>query len=195
MNNNDLSLINLSEIRFLTGDTGERENADAMMQERGLLTDKGNPSVSGIAEQNEHYTPLLLNRLSYKLQFRENSFECIRNTYLKMYSEKDYTGMFLLTVLIPLFSLNVFAAGEDIFTLGDKIIRDVYNHIAGISTVLAALMSAIAVITVKLGGTQQKSDAGWAWLKRIWASWAVINGIGAFIAYIQPLFAGYNRLP
>ena len=56
-------------------------------------------------------------------------------------------------------------------------------------------MSAIAVITVKLGGTQQKSDAGWAWLKRIWASWAVINGIGAFIAYIQPLFAGYNRLP
>ena len=84
-------------------------------------------------------------------------------------------------VLIPLFSLNVFAAGEDIFTLGDKIIRDVYNH--------------IAVITVKLGGTQQKSDAGWAWLKRIWASWAVINGIGAFIAYIQPLFAGYNRLP
>ena len=98
-------------------------------------------------------------------------------------------------ILAPLFSLNVFAAGEDIFTLGDKIIRDVYNHIAGISTVLAALMSAIAVITVKLSSTQQKSDAGLAWLKRIWASWAVINGIGAFIAYIQPLFAGYNRLP
>ena len=71
-----------------------------MMQEHGLLTDKGNPSVSGIAEQNEHYTPLLLKRLSFKLQFRENSFECIRNTYLKMYSEKDYTGMFLFTVLM-----------------------------------------------------------------------------------------------
>ena len=100
MNNNDLSLINLFEIRFLTGDTGEREKADAMMQERGLLTDKGNPSASGIAEQNDYLTPLLLKRLSFKLQFRENSFECIRNTYLKMYSEKDYTGMFLLTVLM-----------------------------------------------------------------------------------------------
>ena len=100
MNNYNLSFVNLSEIRFLTGDIGEQENADAMMQERGLLTDKGNPSVSGIAEQNEHYTPLLLNRLSRKLQFRENSFECIRNTYLKMYSEKDYTGMFLFTVLL-----------------------------------------------------------------------------------------------
>ena len=100
MNNYNLSLINLSEIRFLTGDIGEQENADAMLQERGLLTDKGNPSVSGIAEQNEHDTPLLLNRISAKLQFRENSFECIRNTYLKMYSEKDYTGMFLFTVLL-----------------------------------------------------------------------------------------------
>ena len=100
MNNYNLSFISLSEIRFLTGDIGEQENADAMMQERGLLTDKGNPSVSGIAEQNEHDTPLLLNRLSRKLQFRENSFECIRNTYLKMYSEKDYTGMFLFTVLL-----------------------------------------------------------------------------------------------
>ena len=100
MNNNDLSLINLSEIRFLTGDTGERENADAMMQERGLLTDKGNSSVSGIAELNNYLTPLLLKRLSAKLKFRENSFECIRNTYLKMYSEKDYTGMFLFTVLM-----------------------------------------------------------------------------------------------
>ena len=100
MNNYNLSLINLSEIRFLTGDIGEQENADSMMQERGLLTDKGNPSVSGIAEQNEHDTPLLLNRIWAKLQFRENSFECIRNTYLKMYSEKDYTGMFLFTVLL-----------------------------------------------------------------------------------------------
>ena len=100
MNNYNLSFVNLSEIRFLTGDTKEPENADAVMQEHGLLTDKGNPSVSGIAEQNEHYTLLLLKRISAKLQFRENSFECMRNTYLKMYSEKDYTGMFLFTVLM-----------------------------------------------------------------------------------------------
>ena len=100
MNNNDLSLINLSEIRFLTGDTGERENADAMMQERRLLTDKGNPSVSGMAELNVYHTPKLLSRLSLKLKFRENGFEHMRNTYLKMYSEKDYTGMFLFTVLM-----------------------------------------------------------------------------------------------
>ncbi len=31
--------------------------------------------------------------------------------------------------------------------------------------------------------------------KRIWIAWAIINGIGAFLAYITPLFDGYATLP
>ena len=100
-----------------------------------------------------------------------------------------------ITVLTAVFTVNAFAAGEDIFSLGDKIIRDVYTHIAGISTVLAALMTAIAVITMKFSSTQQKSDQAWEWIKRIWIAWVIINGIGAFIAYITPLFDGYATLP
>ena len=100
-----------------------------------------------------------------------------------------------ITALTAVFTVNAFAAGEDIFSLGDKIIRDVYTHIAGISTVLAALMTAIAVITMKFSGTQQKSDQAWDWIKRIWIAWVIINGIGAFIAYITPLFDGYAALP
>lgn len=100
-----------------------------------------------------------------------------------------------ITVLTAVFTVNASAAGEDIFTLGDKIIRDVYTHIAGISTVLAALMTAVAVITMKFSGTQQKSDQAWEWIKRIWIAWVIINGIGAFIAYITPLFDGYATLP
>ena len=63
----------------------------------------------------------------------------------------------LSVVLCLLLSVNVFAAGEDLFQVADNIIRDVYNHIAGISTVLAALMSAVAVISVKLSSNSQKS--------------------------------------
>ena len=100
-----------------------------------------------------------------------------------------------ITALTAVFTVNAFAAGEDIFSLGDKIIRDVYTHIAGISTVLAALMTAVAVITMKLSSTQQKSDQAWDWIKRIWIAWVIINGIGAFIAYITPLFDGYATLP
>ncbi len=101
-----------------------------------------------------------------------------------------------LTVMMILsMSITAFAAGEDMFEVADTIIRDVYNNIAGISTILAGLMSAIAVIGAKMSNNQQKSDQAWDWLKRIWLAWAIINGMGAFIAYVVPLFDGYAVLP
>ena len=107
------------------------------------------------------------------------------------------TIIMLSTVMVMVISMSVtvFAAGEDIFTVADNIIRDVYSNIAGISTVLAGLMSAIAVIGAKMSNNQHKVDQSWDWLKRIWIAWAVINGIGAFIAYVVPLFDGYAVLP
>ena len=118
-------------------------------------------------------------------------------------AQKIFLIFFTAVSLSAMFVLPASAAGEDIFSLGDKIIRDVYTHIAGISTVLAALMTAVAVITMKFSGTQQKSDQAWDWIKRIWIAWVIINGIGAFIAngigafiaYITPLFDGYAALP
>ena len=86
-------------------------------------------------------------------------------------------------------------AVEDMWTVGREIITDVYSQIAGISTVLAGLMSAVAVLGCKFsGGRQQRVDQSWDWLKRIWIAWAVINGIGAFIAYVAPLFSGLATL-
>lgn len=98
-------------------------------------------------------------------------------------------------LLFSVLTLQVFAAGEDLFEVADNIIRDVYSHIAGISTILAALMSSIAVVGAKISNNRQKTEQAWEWLKRIWLAWAVINGIGAFIAYITPLFDGYAVLP
>ena len=81
-------------------------------------------------------------------------------------------------------------AVDDMWKAANKIIVDVYDQIAGISTVLAGLMSAVAVIGAKLSNNQHKVDQAWEWLKRIWIAWAIINGIGAFIAYVTPLFSG-----
>ena len=85
-------------------------------------------------------------------------------------------------------------AVEDMWTAADRIIKDVYSKIAAISTVLAGLMSAVAVIGAKMSGTQQKADQAWDWLKRVWLAWVIINGIGAFIAYVRPLFDGLATL-
>ena len=84
-----------------------------------------------------------------------------------------YTLCLLLLLCVSLFCVQAFAV-----------------EIAGISTVLAGLMSAVAVVGAKLSNNQHKVDQAWDWLRRIWIAWAVINGIGAFIAYVAPLFQG-----
>lgn len=95
------------------------------------------------------------------------------------------TGVVLMACLtIPAFAV------DDMWTVANRIIVDVYNKIAGISTVLAALMSAVAVIGAKVSNNQHKSDQAWDWLKRIWLAWVIINGMGAFLAYVRPLFDG-----
>ncbi len=93
-----------------------------------------------------------------------------------------------------MFFLPQASAVEDMWTAANRIIKDVYSKIAAISTVLAGLMSAVAVIGAKMSGTQQKADSAWDWLKRVWLAWVIINSIGAFIAYVRPLFAGLATL-
>ncbi len=106
---------------------------------------------------------------------------------------KLYTKIALLMTLGIMLAVPALAA-EDMWTVANRIIVDVYNKIAGVSTVLAGLMSAVAVVGAKLSNNQHKVDQAWDWLKRIWIAWAIINGIGAFIAYVAPLFSGLATL-
>lgn len=104
-----------------------------------------------------------------------------------------YICVLSLMLVGTIFTIPTFAV-DDMWTVANKIIVDVYGKIVGISTTLAGLMSAVAVVGTKLSNNQQKTDQAWDWLKRIWLSWAIINGIGAFIAYIAPLFSGLATL-
>ena len=106
---------------------------------------------------------------------------------------RGYLTCLLLLTAVSVLTLPAYAV-DDMWTIARTIIVDVYNGIAGISTVLAGCMSAVAVIGAKLSNNQHKVDQAWDWLKRIWIAWAVINGIGAFIAYIAPLFNGLATL-
>lgn len=106
---------------------------------------------------------------------------------------KWYVQIMVVVLLCVCLTVPAFAV-DDMWTVANRIIVDVYSKIAGISTVLAGLMSAVAVIGAKLSNNQHKVDQAWDWLKRIWIAWAIINGIGAFIAYVAPLFSGLATL-
>jgi hypothetical protein len=113
-----------------------------------------------------------------------------------------YLYALILVVLLIVLPVTAFATGgdessgavEDMWTVANRIIVDVYNQIAAISTVLAGLMSAVAVIGVKMTSNDRKTEQSLDWLKRIWFAWVVINGIGAFIAYVRPMLAGLNTI-
>ncbi len=100
-----------------------------------------------------------------------------------------YFTLMIVVILLLLTTMHVFAV-EDMWTVANRIIKDVYTKLAGVSTVLAGLMTAVAVVGAKLSNNQHKVDQAWDWLKRIWIAWAIINGIGAFLAYVVPLFNG-----
>ena len=106
---------------------------------------------------------------------------------------RAYIAALTLMLLLCCLLVQAFAV-EDMWTVANRIIVDVYTKVAGISTVLAGLMSAVAVIGAKLSNNQHKVDQAWDWLRRIWIAWAIINGIGAFIAYVVPLFDGLATL-
>jgi len=96
------------------------------------------------------------------------------------------------TLLTAVMTVPAYAA--TMWEVADTIIKDVYKQISAISTVLAGLMSAVAVIGAKMSNNQHKVDQSWDWLKRIWIAWTIINGIGAFIAYVRPFLAGLNTI-
>lgn len=104
-----------------------------------------------------------------------------------------YVRVMLVVLTLTVLTVPAFAV-DDMWAVANRIIVDVYTKIVGISTVLAGLMSAVAVIGAKLSNNQHKVDQAWDWLKRIWIAWAIINGIGAFIAYVAPLFSGLATL-
>ncbi|MCL1835661.1 MAG: hypothetical protein FWG48_05815 [Oscillospiraceae bacterium] len=99
--------------------------------------------------------------------------------------------IYIMAAVILVLCLSPTAlAVDNMWEVAHRIIVDVYNKIAGISTVLAGLMSAVAVVGAKLSNNQHKVDQAWDWLRRIWIAWAIINGIGAFISYVVPMFSG-----
>ena len=83
-----------------------------------------------------------------------------------------YTIMLLTLLVLGQLTTPGYAV-EDMWTVANTIIVDVY---------------------AKISNNQHKVDQAWDWLKRIWIAWAIINGIGAFIAYVAPFFSGLATL-
>ena len=91
---------------------------------------------------------------------------------------------------MPLLSDSAFAADNTIWQKASAIMNDIYTQILGVSTIAAIVTASIALLLMNFSKSGRTVDESRAWLKRIIITWAVLNSLGFFMAYITPFFAG-----
>ena len=89
----------------------------------------------------------------------------------------------------------VLAASTTIWDRFSLIMKDIYGQLVGISTIVAVTVASIALIVRMVSRNQRSVDEATAWLKRIVATWIILNSLGFVVAYLQPLIAGGNYNP
>ena len=79
--------------------------------------------------------------------------------------------------------------GATIWEKASEIMKDVYNQIVLLSTIAAVVTASVALLMMNFSRSGRTVDESRAWLKRIAATWGIINGVGFIMAYITPFFA------
>lgn len=78
------------------------------------------------------------------------------------------------------------ASGEDLFTKGENLLKNIQKKILGISSAAAAVFLVIAGCMWGFGNKQQ-SQAGWEWIKRILIAYLIINLASLIVATVGNL--------
>ena len=86
-------------------------------------------------------------------------------------------------------------AADTLWDRFSKIMQDIYGQLVAISTMVAVTAAAIALIVRMVSRNQRAVDEATSWLKRIVVTWIVLNTLGFFVAYLQPLIAGGQYTP
>ena len=77
-------------------------------------------------------------------------------------------------------------SGEDLFTKGENLLKNIQKKILGISSAAAAVFLVIAGCMWGFGNKQQ-SQAGWEWIKRILIAYVIINLASLIVATVGNL--------
>ena len=101
-------------------------------------------------------------------------------------------GIAFLLSIHPVFAAP---AGGTIWTKFSEVMKDIYTQLLGISTIVAVVAAAIALIIRMVSRNQRAVDEASSWLKRIVITWVILNTLGFIIAYIQPWIQGGQYIP
>ena len=121
-------------------------------------------------------------------------------------SLKERLPRYCLTIVVVgiifvLFTYPVVASAtpatpaNNIWTTFTNVMKDIYTQLLAISTIVAVVAAAIALIIRMVSRNQRAVDEATSWLKRIVVTWIILNTLGFIIAYIQPWMQGGQYTP
>ena len=84
---------------------------------------------------------------------------------------------------------------NNIWTTFTNVMKDIYTQLLAVSTIVAVVAAAIALIIRMVSRNQRAVDEATSWLKRIVVTWIILNTLGFIIAYIQPWIQGGQYTP
>lgn len=84
----------------------------------------------------------------------------------------------------PLFALN------NIFTKVSSSLKNIYDQVFTISTVVAVTFVAICLIIRMVSKNQRSVEEATSWAKRIVITWLILNLLSYFVAYGKELTVG-----
>ena len=110
---------------------------------------------------------------------------------------RSFDKLFYFAIIIcaiMLFSIMPVAAA-DMWTKANEIMKDVYNKVLGISTIAAVVTVSVALLLMNFSKNGRTVDESRAWIKRIAITWAILNGLGFIMTYLNQMFAGGRYTP
>jgi len=152
--------------------------------------------------------------------YEKNAAECLEKTlpaafFMHKYTERKEGSPMLkklaLKERLPRYYWSIMSAGtafllsmqlvfaapaaNTIWTKFSEVMKDIYTQLLGISTIVAVVAAAVALIVRMVSRNQRAVDEASSWLKRIVITWVILNTLGFIIAYIQPWIQGGQYTP
>ena len=133
----------------------------------------------------------------HKYTVRKEGSPMLKKLALKERLPRYYWSLMSAGTAFLLSMQLVFAApaANTIWTKFSEVMKDIYTQLLGISTIVAVVAAAVALIVRMVSRNQRAVDEASSWLKRIVITWVILNTLGFIIAYIQPWIQGGQYTP
>lgn len=95
-----MSIVDFSEIENITADETKTAEAKEKLIELALLTEKGNPSSSQIAELSKQTSERFLYKLSRRIKNYSDGIDGVFKTFERLEERKEYTAMYMYLAIL-----------------------------------------------------------------------------------------------